>query len=226
VERTREVLREHGDGLRELEGTSVLTFAQVLGCHSSDVVLAPDGCRSARRVYLWWKQGMPHRRDPETGTVRFHPGLVRQWLQDNEVSMPAKVGGVESHHLARGIAQGMREGLLAPEDVEMLVKVFVEREQAELYRRGSHFSLREVGDGASPLAREPLREGTAALTRVHEAAVGMREAWTPNCGYAGAYPCDAESARRVAGDLQNVLEGLQEAAMSLQMAVESLEKLE
>ena len=97
-------------------------------------------------VYLWWKQGLPHIRMKDSGTVRFNLALVRQWIEKNHVKMPPKADAAESYFLVKAIAYGLREGILTPEDVEVLVNVFMEREAAGLYQSGASPARRSQDD--------------------------------------------------------------------------------
>ena len=177
-------------------------------------------------VYLWWKQGMPCWKHREDGIIRFTIGEVKQWLQDSDIQMPPKVDGEESYFLVKGIVYGLREGLLNPEDVEVLVDIFIHRGTMALYRRGSFSNLAQLGGGSPEETRQALRLSSDQLTDIHRQAVALRETWTPNCGYLGPYPYDRENAGKIAVELRQMKSLLQETAQILETAAASLEQVE
>lgn len=174
-------------------------------------------------VYLWWKQGVPHCKIGEDRIIRFDLALVRQWLKKNDIALPEKVTGADSYFLVKGMVYGLREGILSPEDIEVMAEVFICRDQRWGYRTGSFHGLSEVGQGAPLEARKALSQSRQLLTQAHQLAVHLRETWTPNCGYTGPYPYDQENRQRIAGELRQMAAWLQEAEQQLGTAATSLD---
>ena len=174
-------------------------------------------------VYLWWKQGVPHHREGEEGYIRFHLGLVKHWLQKNQIKMPPKVSGADSYFLVKGMVYGLREGLLSPEDIEMMAQVFIGREQTTLYRNGSFFSLADLSLGAPREGQQALQESRRLLTQSHRQAVQLREDWTPNCGFIGPHPYDRVHGQKIAADLRQLKNRLEDAVIQLETAAGALE---
>ena len=176
-------------------------------------------------VYLWWKQGMPHWKHRESGAVRFTIGQVQAWLKEKQVEMPPRMTGADSYFLAKGIARGLEEGLLTADDVDFAIEVFERREQAWLFKEGSFGSLKQVGAGCPGEGQEALTRGYEQLTNFHKKAVALRRNWTPNDGFSGAWPYDGETGTRIAADLREMKELMQQAEAQLEKAACALEQI-
>lgn len=175
-------------------------------------------------IYLWWKQGLPHWKQREEGIIRFSLLQVKEWLATNSVEMPPKVDGADSYHLVKGIAHGLRKGLLNPDDVEVVIQTFVMRPLRRLIATGTFTNLDEVGAGSPNEAQQALSQSGKQLTEVHRRANDLRSTWSLNCGYSGPYPYDRETGRQIAAQIRQMKEMLREAEEMLETAADSLEQ--
>ena len=176
-------------------------------------------------IYLWWKQGLPHWKQREGGIIRFSLVQVKEWLAASDIEMPPRVDGADSYHLVKGIAHGLREGLLNPDDVEVAIEIFVMRPLRRLIATGTFTNLDEVGYGSPDAAQQALHQSGKQLTEVHRQANELRNAWSLNCGYSGPYPYDRETGRQVATQIRQMKEMLREAEETLETAASSLEQI-
>lgn len=176
-------------------------------------------------IYLWWRQGLSHWKQKEGGVIRFSLLQVKEWLSASGIEMPPKVEGADSYHLVKGIAHGLREGLLNPDDIEVVIQTFVMRPFRRLIATGTFTNLDEVGAGSPDAAQQALHRTGKQLTEVHRSANDLRNTWSLNCGFSGPYPYDRETGQQVAAQIRQMKEMLRQAEETLETAAASLEQI-